>query len=541
MPLDDESSPAAPAFEFESEPASANRSPRHRRPYMRFSPVRLRLRLRIAIPALLVIVALSLATGFYSLIEYHSEESRSPKEALQEIRAQVPILTVVACVFALLVGFGIVYYLIRPLERLRESIESVSRGDFSRRLSLGPARDEIGRMGQSYDQMIEALNDLFSKRNRLIFDNKLQAIVVLGPDGIILGSNDGATSLFGGSRSPVGRNLFRLLDAQPGNEPLIESLREALDTGRQLSARQHLLVDAESEAQAIVVSATSLRGENGRRAGMAATFQNLAGLRDFYARINRSDRLAAVGTLAMGLAHEIRNPLGAIKGLVQILVQSAAKGSDTERYGSVIIQEVNRLDNLLTELLEFSQPAELRVESARLLDLLQAVETTARMKVEGKTKRDLQPAEIVVEGDRPFLMPREKVYQALLNIVLNAFEAAAAGEGTVSLRASFRPGGVNIEVENTGSTIPPENLDKIFQPFFTTKEDGTGLGLALTYQILTYVGGQIDAQSEENLVRFVIDLPEASADLDSAASMDSSAPGVAAAAALRAESAGDGA
>jgi len=489
------------------------------------------LRLRIAIPALLALIPLLYGLSLFAYLDIQHDRllaeiragggivTKSSVKLARELeldRLTVLAFAVPACLLGGAIGLGFVLYLVRPMDRLRASFQLLAQGDFTQRLDLGQTRDEIGQMGQTFDQAIRALHDLFTKRNRLLYDPTPHAIITVDLDGIVHAANLGALSLLVGDEDKplVGENLIELLEENAGNEPIVRALADALSSGQRLAPRPFWLHNLSDQATRVMLAGLVLEQEPGQMPMMALTLQDMADLQDFHERIARADRLAAIGTLATGLAHEIRNPLGSIKGLTQLMIQSAQdqdSGSDTQKYGAVILHEVNRLDRLLSEMLEYSHPQGAALEIVNLFSLLEGAAYTARMKWSGQLGQDLPEARLSVPQDLELSLPRDKAYQGFLNVIQNAFEAAYPAGGS-EVRVFIKgqrhsDGGARIEISNTGSTIAAEDLGRIFQPFFTTKESGTGLGLAICYQIFSYLGAHLDASSEEDRVTFTIDLP----------------------------------
>lgn len=226
-------------------------------------------------------------------------------------------------------------------------------------------------------------------------------------------------------------------------------------------------------------------------------------------QLQRTERLAALGTLAAGVAHEIRNPLGAVKGLAQLLQESAASPSE-RKYAETIVGEVNRLDTVVERLLHLARPAGGVIEKADLNRLVHdAIELSGY-------ERNQKRITILDDYDpriSDILLDREAMLQAVLNVLRNAVQAIPE-TGTIRVKTMLRVNPdpsksrrVFIEVANTHSTIPPADYKRIFDPFYTTKEGGTGLGLAITYRIVTAQGGTIEVESGNGETVFTIELP----------------------------------
>ncbi len=212
--------------------------------------------------------------------------------------------------------------------------------------------------------------------------------------------------------------------------------------------------------------------------------------------IRRADRLASLGTLTAGLAHEIRNPLVAIKTLTQLLPERLDDEEFRTQFLQIASGEVDRISSLVTELLEFARPSDPRLElediNAILDGMILLVSTETKKKQVDITK-DYAPNIPSVQVDR------EQIKQVFLNILLNAIEATSEnGRITVRTRYFLKPGGepfAQIEFTDTGCGIPEEYIEDIFNPFFTTKSTGSGLGLSISNQIIQDHRGYIDVES----------------------------------------------
>ncbi|MBI3610605.1 MAG: HAMP domain-containing protein [Nitrospirae bacterium] len=226
-------------------------------------------------------------------------------------------------------------------------------------------------------------------------------------------------------------------------------------------------------------------------------------------RLQRTERLAALGTLAAGVAHEVRNPLGAVKGLAQLLCESA-ESPDQKKYAETIASEVNRLNAVVERLLNLARPAAAG-GTAEKIDLNRLIrDAVALSGYERNEKRitiredyDPQVPEIRTDG--------EGILQAVLNVLLNAVQAIPE-TGTIRVETRLRtdpPAArrVRIEIANTNSIIPVKDYRRIFDPFYTTKENGTGLGLAIAHQVVTAQGGTIEVESGRGETVFKIELP----------------------------------
>ena len=254
------------------------------------------------------------------------------------------------------------------------------------------------------------------------------------------------------------------------------------------------------------LSAAPLKDEMGREMGSVLLFRDLREIRDLQEKVRRTERLASLGHLAAGIAHEIRNPLSSIRGFAQYFMNRFKGQEEEQGYASIMVKEVDRLNRVITELLDFARPKEPHREPHSLenimdhaLALLGPELIRRKVEIERDYESNLQPV----------LVDRDQLTQAFLNLLLNSLESI---EGGGKIRVSLKMGGVQPSVEvaiaDTGRGIPQEDLGKVFEPFFSTKRKGTGLGLAIVHQIVESHGGEVAVESREGMgTTFRIILP----------------------------------
>ncbi len=252
---------------------------------------------------------------------------------------------------------------------------------------------------------------------------------------------------------------------------------------------------ASSTGVPLKVSGAVLHGEDEGFLGYVFIFRDLVEVRRLQQEVERTKRLASLGSLAAGVAHEIRNPLSSVKGFATYFREKLKDSPQDRDTATTMIQEVERLDRVIGQLLEFARPSTLKIKPVRVTDLirhsLKLIEGDARTKgVE--VKADL-PANLPQA-----LMDADRMNQVLLNLYLNAIQAMDGGgvlQVTVSRDDSRKL--TTITVSDNGRGIEAADQERIFDPYFTTKSDGTGLGLAIVHKILDAHGGSIKVRSQK--------------------------------------------
>ena len=232
-----------------------------------------------------------------------------------------------------------------------------------------------------------------------------------------------------------------------------------------------------------------------------------AQLQSSFEQLRRADRLSALGELSAGLAHEIRNPLGSIEGALQILLRPSLAPETKEEFGQLAQKEVDRLKSLLTNFLDFARP---RAPKRALTEPLVLLESVARLVAETAKISKVQLQVESAADVSAVYVDVEQMKQVLLNLAINAIQAMPAG-GQVTLRASRKAESVILELQDGGVGIAAEDLERVFNPFVTTRPNGTGLGLSIAYQIVNQHGGHIAARrNPEQGMTFTVTLPTAS-------------------------------
>jgi two-component system sensor histidine kinase PilS (NtrC family) len=230
----------------------------------------------------------------------------------------------------------------------------------------------------------------------------------------------------------------------------------------------------------------------------------LTPFRDLEARAARSERLATVGELSAGLAHELRNPLASMSGSIEMLAASGSYTDEDRRLFDIVLREADRLNGLVTDFLGFARPAAPEPVDVSLPALLG--EVVHMFSADPRVERVRLESDIADVCGR---IDAAQIKQVLWNLLLNAAQASPEGGG-IRLRCGpgQRAGTVFVSVEDQGGGIAPDLLPRIFDPFFTTKPQGTGLGLATVHRIVDAHGGQVEVESRVGQgTRFTLVLP----------------------------------
>ncbi len=330
-------------------------------------------------------------------------------------------------------------------------------------------------------------------------------------DGVITVDRDGKVSYF----NEGAEVLTELSSSQAIQKPmidlfkrehwLIELLNKSRPPRQETTRGEGDLVTRWGHKVPVGLTVSPLQDRHGNFLGSILVLRDLKHRKELEEDLKRADRLAMVGTLAAGLAHEIRNPLGGIKGAAQLLKRSLDRDSSLLEYANIMIREVDRVDKLIEQLLDLARPAKLELTALNIHEVLEDVLLLEAQTVEEQSisvKKRFDPSLPPIRGDRAQLT------QVFLNLVKNAFQAMnGSGVLTVTTRLEtdfhIRGQGTDrsqliwVDIEDEGGGIKEEDLPHIFSPFFSTKNSGTGLGLAVCYRIVKEHGGLIRVESVE--------------------------------------------
>ena len=317
--------------------------------------------------------------------------------------------------------------------------------------------------------------------------------------------------------APDGRDLRgRSLPECLGNMSALSRYVAELLQNPRASTQQDLHLHAAGGSRHVLVGASILTDPEGRALEFILNLHDITDLKRLEAQVRQKERLAAVGTLAAGMSHEIRNPLSAIKIFVQLLPRKITQPEFIKKFNRTVPREINRINQLVENLLDLARdtryhfdPTDLRHLLNHTLDLLDAELQARKISCDREFKDPLP----LVAADADQLI---KVFQ---NLILNAAQAMPSG-GRLRIESLYRvndpgdaiPGAGGNEVTlvfaDSGPGIPEQNLKNIFNPFFTTKDHGTGLGLAIAHKVITDHGGRIEVDSPPGQgTRFTVTLP----------------------------------
>ena len=347
-----------------------------------------------------------------------------------------------------------------------------------------------------------------------VIDSVGEGVIVLDRDGNVTLMNPVAEEIAGVSRRISRGQPFSMLFK--GETQLLEMAARSSSSGMSISDYENIVLKRGGRLTPLSVTVSPLLLSDGARAGTIVLLRDLTNIRELEEAVRKADRLSALGTLAAGLAHEIKNPLGGIRGAAQLLEMELAEDDELRECTGVVLKEVQRVNRIVEELLDLSSPRSLNLVGVNLHKILAHIVFLQQQATEGKNitfQRHLDPS------IPPILADEGRLTQLFLNLIKNAVEAVSesgrveissriVSEYSLTQKGERRSRMVAIEVADNGAGISPAAIEHLFTPFYTTKEKGTGLGLAICQKIVAEHRGMIRVDSEEGRgTTFTIMLP----------------------------------
>ncbi len=307
-------------------------------------------------------------------------------------------------------------------------------------------------------------------------------LIMTDPEGRIERTNEAARIIL-----HCYGETYERIDDLPCFLPIARALKE----DGAVAEQQILCRVSDAATVPLLVNAALIKTGERQPAGHLFLFSDLTRIKQLEEQVRRGERLAGLGKLAAGVAHEIRNPLSSIKGFATILAGRVREDHRSRELAEVMVQEVERLNRVVTELLDYAKPTEISRQSLSCREL---IDTSIRLVERDALQKRVRIHALVEPENLALEVDPDRFAQILLNLYLNAIQAMNEG-GTLSVEAVCEEGFVILKIADTGSGISPEDLPHIFDPYFTTKPKGVGLGLANVHKLVEAHGGRIEARS----------------------------------------------
>lgn len=351
----------------------------------------------------------------------------------------------------------------------------------------------------------KTLNEMKVYTSKLLetMDN---AVISVDSNGNIKTFNRKSEEIFGKKKEEVlNKDCQEVLNLRINGECL---LKECLLEKKNIS--QEITLEEKGLKKKILDLNTSfLTDISGEITGVVAVIRDVTEIKDLNEEVARHKRLVALGKLSAGIAHEIRNPLSSIRGLAQFIFNSFSKTDERKEDLNTIIQEVDRLNKLVVQVLDFAKLKKLNLTRFSLNDLLRKITELFKIEIKDKLIKfnlELSPDISQIQADE------DQVRQILMNVIINAIQAIPK-KGEIKIKTEKAPlkgePAIKLIIEDSGIGITEKDFNQIFDPFFSTKEKGSGLGLSIVYKLVEAHQGEIKVESKEGKgTKFIILLPQ---------------------------------
>jgi len=446
---------------------------------------------------------------------------------IARLRLTLILMGLVAIILGVLGAIVVSRRITRPLDELVRGTVAIADGDLGYRIDIHTG-DEIEGLARSFNQMT---GQLLLHRQRLegqlreimalkryndnILESMAGGLLTINQAGEVVVINKKGKAILGWDNQVIGSGWKRLLK---GNKELRMVIRDTLELGK-IYQDVEVVFSKGNTRVILLVSAVPLLDEDDSRNGLILTFQDITGIKEMEEKVRKADRLAILGTLAASLAHELRNPLTAIKTFIQILPKRLHQKEFLDRFDVTVPRELNRMNEIIENLLDLARGPKLKFSEVDINGLIGELAELYGPEVERRKitlrlyrEKDIPP----LQGDPEYLN------RAFSNLIVNALQAmpqggeleiqtgigSLANEGNRIGEATPLPRAITILFRDNGIGMDPETQKNIFNPFYSTKEKGVGLGLAITHTIIKAHNGRIDADSTLGKgTTFIITLP----------------------------------
>ncbi|WP_169832998.1 sensor histidine kinase [Geosporobacter ferrireducens] len=406
------------------------------------------------------------------------------------------LIVIIFLIISMQATILIAYNLSKPIKLLADTCNNIANGNLEEKIFIR-RRDEIGVLANAFNNMMNKLQKNTSKLieikqfNEDILRNISTGIITTDQSGNIVSINHTAEEML--QQDTCGQDSDQSLE-----KVLIDQLKETLSLEKSLNHVYVFQYQQNNDMLYIDVTTSLLKTDEGQISGAICNFNNITERKKIEKKIERVNRLTSVGQLAAGLAHEIRNPLAGMKTGMQVLKKrlSTPEEPSNENLFNGVLYEIDRLNHLITDLLDFAKPRLPRYERANVREILNRAlylikKAASEKQIEINIKDDGKKHEVIVD--------QGQIEQVFLNIIANALKAVEQ-EGTLNIyieRISEPKGQfVSVEFEDNGCGIRPEDMETIFDPFYTTYPQGTGLGLSVVHKLVTENNGEIEVESK---------------------------------------------
>ena len=468
-------------------------------------------------------------SAYYPIKKYQSQKNNwnvvveQPADEAFEVTYSLRNYTIVIVIASVLIVFVLASLLsiriTKPIKTLVKETQNIAEGDIWKNIKI-KSGDEIGSLAESFNTVLDNLKAMMQQIIQIsgeaaslteirqyageFFKNIPNAIITMDSMTKITSFNNEASNITGiNEKDILNKTVTDSLDIRL--LPIIKLLIHGLE--KDIIYIKHIVkIKGTMGIETPIMINTSLQKDlTGKTLGVIGVFRSVEEIKQLEESVIRAKNLESLGALSAGMAHELRNPLTSIKGYAQYIKLELGESSALNEDISIVIDEVDRLNNIIDRFLDFARPKELNLELRNINEVLKLVVKLISKEMLAKN------IDIVLENSNvpDICFDFEQIEQVLLNISINALQAMPNG-GVLTIHSVFLEASniIEITLQDTGGGISHDNQDKIFEPFFTTKNKGTGLGLAICSRIVENHKGVIEVLSTTPLgTKFTIKLP----------------------------------
>jgi PAS domain S-box-containing protein len=394
---------------------------------------------------------------------------------------------------------GILFYRVtfnRPFQQLLRGVHKIAEGDLHYQFQV-PVKDEFGDLAKAFNKMrvnlIARERELLqlSLYNTLILENVRTGIVTVNLQKEVTTFNPAAIRILSmDSETVKGAKITSPIFPRALSELIGQSLKgnSSYVTSTEVIIGQH------GQDKILALSTSPLLSKDGEKIGMIAIFEDITRMKQLEEKLSVSSRLAALGEMAAGVAHQIRNPLGVMKVSAEMLRDYYQVTDDERNYQRIthmIISEIDTLNIVIRNLLDFARPREVQKSACSISEIIHC--SLESLPLDKFPELEIETLDLDHLPD--YLMDKSLIEQVLSNLILNAIQASPP-DGKIQISASMKQGHLQIVIQDWGCGFDENTRRQIFNPFFTTKADGTGLGLSISHRIIEQHNGSIDVFSK---------------------------------------------
>lgn len=438
----------------------------------------------IAVPIVIVMVQIPMGRIFFGI--------NTPSEWAKYFVISLLGGTIVSAT----ISFIILRIIAQPIEKLKNQAMEIQKGIYGTTVKIN-SNDEIGELAYTFNDMSRNLktdsDELKAKENRIsmllnAFDKSFTSIALVDNSFRIILVNSTFCDINSVDRNSVLNINIRDIQFKNDHASMFKSIENELSKTKRFEGE--LILKSKTGEKTLLINVTPFDiGKDSK--GYLFIEADITKIKDLEFQLLQSEKLAAIGKMAAVLAHEVKTPLTSIKMNADMLSNSLANNDEDKQSFNIIDKEINRLNNLVKEVLQFSRQSDLDSNVFDFDEIIQNINKNTKSRYESRGFTVINKIKnFQINGDK------EKLYQVFLNLIENAYEASV-NKGYVEIENNLENGKSNIIISDNGKGIPVEIKERIFEPFYTTKSSGTGLGLSICKKIIEQHNGTIKLISSE--------------------------------------------